>query len=602
MLCIKADAAAVSPRLSNADDDKDGGSPSSFVVPLNTIGNSIIHRCIRKGKRKGGWKSRFSISDGASETTSISLSNETGTSSSGLELEQDAKSSGRGIGKGKCGKMGIHRSRLEQEIKTLQKQLREEIDLHLALTRASGNSAFSVSKPLCLPHKAQDILADIDVLEITISRLEEESVALQFQLSQERNERRLVQYRLRHLPASPSLTCSPASSTEMVTRPTMENRGVMTLDDLLVQTDVIESYKESCLEKFVQQPNQLSEEMVRCMRNILLCISDSSQFSPSESIASPQSKHSYSTMLSDSSSISPSRQSPSFDLEHGIMDLENCFDPYQVQGKLKWAKYIGAYSRAAEVSRMAVGEKQLQYAADALKRFRLLVEQLAKLNPACMNNNERLAFWINLYNTLIMHGYLAYGVPGSDVKFFSLMKKAAYTVGGLSLCALDIEHIILKMKPSPHHRPQLVSPHKFKLLEEKGEYAIDRPEPLVAFALSCGMHSSPAVRIFRPENVMDELQSSMRDYIQASVGISSKGGKLLVPKLLHCYTKSEGKVEDSMLPEWICRLLCPEQAAMVRDCSVPSRKQRLTSPRSFTVQSFDSTFRYLFLPDATSDV
>ncbi|KAL5716949.1 hypothetical protein ACHQM5_010048 [Ranunculus cassubicifolius] len=159
----------------------------------------------KEGEEKRWLEMRFSISDGASETTSISLSNENEnvTSSSGLELElmeeQDAKSSGRGNGKGKCGKMGIHRSRLEQEIKTLQKQLREGIDLHLALTSASDNSTFSLSKPLCLPDKAQDILADIDVLEITISRLEEESVALQFQLSQERNERRLVQYRLRHL-------------------------------------------------------------------------------------------------------------------------------------------------------------------------------------------------------------------------------------------------------------------------------------------------------------------------------------------------------------------------------------------------------------------
>jgi hypothetical protein len=31
------------------------------------------------------------------------------------------------------------------------------------------------------------------------------------------------------------------------------------------------------------------------------------------------------------------------------------------------------------------------------------VEQLAEVDPTCMNCDERLAFWINLYNALIMH-------------------------------------------------------------------------------------------------------------------------------------------------------------------------------------------------------
>lgn len=39
----------------------------------------------------------------------------------------------------------------------------------------------------------------IAVLEITVSKLEQETVALQYQLSQERNERRLAEYRLQHL-------------------------------------------------------------------------------------------------------------------------------------------------------------------------------------------------------------------------------------------------------------------------------------------------------------------------------------------------------------------------------------------------------------------
>ena len=39
----------------------------------------------------------------------------------------------------------------------------------------------------------------------------------------------------------------------------------------------------------------------------------------------------------------------------------------------------------------------------SLLEDRILVEQLAKVNPILLSSDEKLAFWINLYNALIMH-------------------------------------------------------------------------------------------------------------------------------------------------------------------------------------------------------
>lgn len=56
--------------------------------------------------------------------------------------------------------------------------------------------------------QAQDLLSGIAVLEDAVVRLEQEMVSLHFQLSQEKNERRLAEYRLMHSsPCSVSL-CS----------------------------------------------------------------------------------------------------------------------------------------------------------------------------------------------------------------------------------------------------------------------------------------------------------------------------------------------------------------------------------------------------------
>ncbi|KAL6603591.1 hypothetical protein ACP70R_043952 [Stipagrostis hirtigluma subsp. patula] len=361
------------------------------------------------------------------------------------------------------------------------------------------------------------------------------------------------------------------------------------------------SKKSSISGNVWNNPNQLSEEMVRSMRDIFLHLSEStkiSQKAPSDnsSLSAECLSGSTLTSLSGSSVIASMLHSPSVDLNHddGIIDEVRNIDPYNVNEK-EARRDIGSYCSVAEVTRIYTGNEQLEYARGALKKFRFLVEQLSKVDPSVMNCDERLAFWINLYNALIMHAYLAYGVPENDMKLFSLMQKACYTVGGQSISAAEIEFVILKMK-TPVHRPQIslmLALHKFKTSEKHKKYSIDDTEPLVLFALSCGMFSSPAVKVFSAANIREELQESMRDYIRASVGINDKG-ELTVPKLLQSYAK--GIVEDSLLADWICRHLTLDQVAAIQEIT-SSHKQRLLGVCSFSVIPFDSKFRYLFLRD-----
>ncbi|XP_010278421.1 PREDICTED: uncharacterized protein LOC104612629 isoform X2 [Nelumbo nucifera] len=545
-----------------------------------------------------------------------------------------------------------YKLKLEQDVERLQKQLQEEMELRAVLENAVEHTTASLSSPSCIPQYAQELLSNIATLEDSVSKLEQEMVSLQFQLSQERNERRLAEYHLKHSPSQSLFHCSPESmkaqcsssfscnkhltserhvSTEELS---CQDRGDQTseascrsFDMCLASVNAVDSgmllqdnktstqmlhpevvgklTKDVPIKGLWNHPNQLSEEMVRCMKNIFISLADSSTVSskPStlEGQCSPLSPHGHFSnsslwSFSERSTMSSFVQSPQVDLQSDgdVLATENVCDPYRVRGKLSWAD-IGNYGLAVEVSWMSVGKKQLEYAAGALRRFRSLVEQLAKVNPIHLSCDEKLAFWINLYNALIMHAYLAYGVPRSDLKLFSLTQKAAYTVGGHSFSAAAIEYVILKMKP-PVHRPQtalLLALHKLKVSEEQRKFSIETFEPLVAFALSCGMYSSPAVRIYTAKNVKEELKEAQRDFIRASVGVSSKG-KLLVPKMLHCFAR--GFVDDSNLAVWICRYLPPNQAAFVEQC-MSHRRQSFLGSRNCGILPFDSRFRYLFLPD-----
>ncbi|XP_039024159.1 uncharacterized protein LOC120156966 isoform X2 [Hibiscus syriacus] len=573
MLCLK-DAAldedhhvhSQSPENNSLDEsgDYNGDNAGGFILPKWA---SSINRYLQ-------WKS--------GKVWSRSFSAEDDPCNSCSELEEDAKPQERSRQE-KSEQMCHYKYQLEEVVKKLQQQLHEETDLHLALASAVEYSGSPTSNSLSkLPDKVQELLDSIAVLEIIVSKLEQEFLSLQYQLIQERNERRLAEYYLKHYPCPTTslFDCSLAYLTEPIAKPCNEEETEENLDDIFPSEAAIDD--NYSVENLWHHPNQLSEEMVLRIRDIFVFLADSSKHSSSEYMVSPASPHcplaNFLEPFSNSSIVTSLARTSSGG---------SAYDPYGVFGKVNWKCSIGTYSTAVEVSQLSVGKNELKYATMALKRFRLLVEQLAKVDPLQMSYNEKLAFWINIYHALMMHAYLAYGVQRNDIKLFSLMQKASYTVGGLSVCAADIECTVLKMNPSTY-QPQI----KFSPSNEQQKYIIDHPEPLLRFALSCGLHSSPAVRIFTPENVIELLKRSMKEYTQASVGISNKG-KLLVPKLLHCFAK--GVIKDSLLPDRICRFLTPEQASKVRDCL--SRNKNLTCGRSFSILPFDSRFRLIFLLD-----
>ncbi|CAN8293032.1 unnamed protein product [Cochlearia groenlandica] len=484
----------------------------------------------------------------------------------------------------------LYKSELEHDVKRLKDQLQKETALRALLLKVSDQShKLEASHASSLPCSVQELLSNIAFMEATVSKLEEEIMSLHFLLIQERNERKLAEYSLEH-------ALSPPSATDSI-RFSEKNENLRRKD----HREQPKSKLPKSLRSY-DSGNELSKEMIRCMRNIFVSLGETSAGSKSsqETIGSLPCKNP-STWWSPSehSRISKWVQSPRIDIQKNSDVLatdSNVFDPYRVQGKLSWAD-IGSYRSATEVASMSVEEKQLGYASEELWRFRNLVERLARVNPTELSHNEKLAFWINIYNALIMHAYLAYGVPKTDIKLFSLMQKAAYTVGGHSYNAATIEYMTLKMKP-PLHRPQialLLSILKLKVSEEQRQAGISTHEPLLSFALSCGMHSSPAVRIYSAENVGEELEEAQKDYIQASVGVSPRG-KLIVPKMLHCFSKNF--VDDSKVALWISRHLPPSHATFVEQCI--QRRQRWgfldSSSSKCGVVLFDSRFRYLFLP------
>ena len=86
--------------------------------------------------------------------------------------------------------------------------------------------------------------------------------------------------------------------------------------------------------------------------------------------------------------------------------------------------------------------------SDAFREYRRAAEALQTVSLNALTNEEKTAFFVNLYNALVVHVTVAVGPPRSGVPGFfdrlSYFDRHAYDVGGAAYTCDDIEHGCLR--------------------------------------------------------------------------------------------------------------------------------------------------------------
>ncbi|KAH9711603.1 hypothetical protein KPL71_019805 [Citrus sinensis] len=328
-----------------------------------------------------------------------------------------------------------------------------------------------------------------------------------------------------------------------------------------------------------ETPNRLSEDMIKCMSAIYCKLADPPLMH--NGLSSPNSS------LSSMSAFSPRNQC---DIWSPGCKNNSSFDvrvdnPFHVEGL---QEFSGPYSTMVEIPWIYRDSQKLGDVEHLLQNFKSLISRLETVYPRKLKHEEKLAFWINVHNALVMHAFLAYGIPQNNIKRLFLLLKAAYNVGGHIVSADSIQNSILGCRMS---RPGqwicllLSSKGKFKSGDERQAYAIEHPESLLHFALCSGSHSDPAVRVYTPKRVFQELEGAKEEYIRAAFGIR-KDQKILLPKIVEAYAKDSGLCAAGIM-EMIQQSLPESLRKSVRKCQLSkSRKSIEWIPHNFT-------FRYL---------
>ncbi|GFP87176.1 hypothetical protein PHJA_000861300, partial [Phtheirospermum japonicum] len=266
-------------------------------------------------------------------------------------------------------------------------------------------------------------------------------------------------------------------------------------------------------------PDRLSEDIVICISSIYCKLAKPARARKGNSV-SPSSS------FCSSSTLSPRNLSGSWSPQCSDEVTEICAS----EGR--------PCSAMVEVTEICLNDETYNYAATMLRKFRSLVKSLAIVDLTKTSREQKLAFWINIHNALVMHSYLAYGTQ-NYVKSTTTLK-ATYNVGGHSVNAYDIQRYILGIKshyPAPWLQTLLSPGKKLKTESIKHAYAIEYPEPLVHFALCSGAYSDPAVRVYSAKSVFEDLKVAKEEFVQAMVHVHHKQRKVNLPKILQYYAK-----------------------------------------------------------------
>lgn len=305
-----------------------------------------------------------------------------------------------------------------------------------------------------------------------------------------------------------------------------------------------------------QTPNKISEDMIKCIASIYIRIRD---FNAVQHPFFPSPCSSFSSASGLSSKYTGDIWSPRCRKEGYI---EAWQDDALGTGESRY--FSQQYDSVIEVSALCKGAQRSADVKGMLHKYKSLVQLLESADLNGMKNEEKIAFWINVHNAMMMHAHIEYGIPQSNSKRI-LLTKLSYLISGQRVNPELIEYHILCCRvhsPTQWLRLLLYPKWKSKEKEDLQGFAVDRPEPLVHFALSSGSHSDPVVRLYRPERLLQQLEVARDEFVRANVGV--RGGRrgrgrrvlLLLPKLLEPYSRDAGlgahdllRAVESCLPE-----------------------------------------------------
>ncbi|CAH2046065.1 unnamed protein product [Thlaspi arvense] len=504
------------------------------------------------------------------------------------------------------------RASLERDVEQLHLRLQQEKSMRMVLEKAMGRASSSLSPGhRHFSSQTKELITEIELLEAEVANRENHVLSLYRSIFEETiskassDKNSVISSPARHIKQPPRkhpsvISNAFCSSNNFTLKPW---HALVTSKDLSRKTskkDQTSQFQDkNCIpsitscsgqakshskvsvtekspserrlkDHLYQCPSRLSEEMVKCMASVYFWLCSSAMS------ADPEKRKRSSLILSRSATSDVV-------IPKNVMSEDRAWSCRSVM----------------EVSWISSDKRRFSQASYAINNYRLLVEQLERVTINQMEGNAKLAFWINIYNALLMHAYLAYGVPANSIRRLALFHKSAYNIGGHIINANTIEYSIFCFQTPRNGRwlETIISTAlRKKPTEDKvsSKFSLHKPEPLLCFALCTGALSDPVLKVYTATNVKEELEASKREFLQANVVVKMQK-RVFLPKIMERFTKEASLSSDDLM-RWLIDNADEKLGESIQTCLEGKQNYKKAS-QVFEWLPYSSRFRYVFSKD-----
>ena len=166
---------------------------------------------------------------------------------------------------------------------------------------------------------------------------------------------------------------------------------------------------------------------------------------------------------------------------------------------------------------------------------------LRDFDPAdLLTQEEKLSFWINLYNLLTIDAVLHFNVQRSVTEgwfgVIGFFRQAAYVIGGHRHSLEDFEHGILRCNRGMPFFPR----KQFAADDPRLAFTVNTFDARIHFALNCASRSCPPIAYYTTERINKQLDLAAANFIQGETTLDKSGVMLKISRIFKWYAKDFG--------------------------------------------------------------
>ncbi|XP_070554538.1 uncharacterized protein [Ptychodera flava] len=193
------------------------------------------------------------------------------------------------------------------------------------------------------------------------------------------------------------------------------------------------------------------------------------------------------------------------------------------------------------------------------KKFNLYKKttaELVRLDMDRLSREEKLAFFINIYNALVIHANVQVGPPTNLWQRYKFFNVVSYIIGGQVYSLQDMENGVLR----GNRKGLGMLSRPFGGKDPRLKVSLEKVEPLIHFALVCGAKSCPPIKTYSADDIDNQLRLAGQAFLESEdgcqVNLSSREVKL--SKIFKWYREDFGSNKHEVL-QWLCDLMTDSQ-------------------------------------------